>query len=1211
MLKVLRSLSARAQKGATILLFSSALCGLGAAAACNGSDDSGGGGGAFMAPGGSGGGDGGGGDSNTVMLDAGNDVVVPGPGPLSGDVNVWQVIDPPAIATHAQALAGAFGMGATTPVETNGESVELIDPSGADLVVYATGTYEYTKPLADPTTDPPVPPTKDQAIALAKAFLQGADTQLMAQHNAAYMGYNLTPDKAIFTVSGAGIDLQVNDDGTDGGIADAYEDTIVNIVPALAVRTGPPELDLPVSGADIQVRISHGMVISVMSAWRPVKLKTAVPARTSDRLADWIAAMGDDVGSTVNDIIPEYFFPSEIDRVPYLAPVYAVPLEALGGDGGAHLAPVVPAPGPHLGKTSTRGPQAPQQHTMHEVNVSEADGIPMFPEPMPGTSWGVEMATVGDVDDEGDGYHIGFMITGGNVGQADPDLKYQVVIASDLQGLVYQNNFIGSRAHSTCAPATAPMAWGDEAGFTGNNGSDAAVFELPPECTGGPMGDAGPAFGIPLYAGEVAPIFFDTYLPLAAGMHTLQVVVTDQNGNVTEGVYTAEVVRSETDGVTHDVQLDGPATVWPESKQHHVGPVAVDVIPGQTLYPPRAAPIFRKFRRSRWDEHWGSGIDTVDMPHWRYHLMYEVDFAQKYLYYDSSKCVSGQYAIPGDKDAGVPDKIQCGACERPADITDSNNNVVKLARPTSMSSDLKFQKFKAPPTLDGNVATNQTLDQFESSVTFENLPGTLEMKFKYQSVLTMCAPDYPGFVGWATKQGNAGAVRKMSTGLGRCEGIVPEVDWRYSFDTTGTDCSFLQKMCAIPAGQTTGPCRIETKGTPSNKSLPKPATQADIDALCPVSNPTKKLPVVRADVDIYTRYGFGGKRINPAFIKDARTAAVPALDYTWGQLQIPDPKRNIWHPVVKAVSPSVFVPPVPFETIGNFKNPDQVPPSGEPNRGEGWNTADRHYDNIHIKHVLDLGQTLYRNGQSYEPNFIFYSYPAFPGGNSALTWEDQAPCVHIHEHWNTVPGQKIIPGFCNVPGLSLPALNNFGSPGYNSPYNQVWYSAVLDKVSERNSILAPEALVDDLNTSTGKLEPVDWMNSTATVNKPFAQWKIAGNLTGTTDMDPAVQTIHVSHAGERIAPVKPFTSPSGNKIALWGRVTAGVRYTPTVGTFSPGSYPSISQWDDSTDDTYRPSAQPQEAKADNAHWRQTHLVPAWVSPDKMTVNFHRKQIVGN
>ena len=1115
-------------------------------------------------------------------IDAGDGVITPQPGPLTGPVNVWQVIDTPPLEDHAKTLAGAFGLDSakTEIVEKTTETVEMSDGT-MDLVVYSTGSYEYSRPPTDPTGTPPAAPTRDAAIALAKAFLQGADAKIAALGNSSYAGYALTPDQSIFIVSGAGVDMALDDLGNEIGPLDPHEDTMVMFQPALALQ--PPNFSLPVAGAEIAVTIAHGQVTHVRSAWRPVKAHGTIIPRTQDRLVEWLASLKDMVSSTVADLLPQYSFPNETDRVGFLAPVYAVPYSALKAGAIPPGAPGAPGPG--------------GMHLKHGT-TSRMNGVSTFPETMPATSWDVEIGIVGEAEDLSSAYHMGFEIAGGNWGVAEPDLKYRVVIASDVQGLVYDTQLSGSRMKPTCgAPAVAPPDIDAQSDYDfGDAGSDAEdPLQLPPACTGWMPPDGGDPFGDPIIADEVAPIYFDAYLPLTLGMHTLQVTVSDQNGNVTKGVFLAEVVRSVvSDVATHDEVIDGPATTWPISKMHRVGPVVVDVIPGQTLYPPRAAPIFKKFRRSNWDAKWGSVVDTIDMPQWRYHLMYELDYAKKYLYFDSSKCVSGQLAKQADTVAGTPESIGCGACDRPADITDGSGTIVKFAKVTNMSSDLKLQKFKAPTPLAGNIATNQTLDQFESSVTYENLPGTLEMKFKYQAVMTMCAPDYPGRIGKILRGANStlgGAVRPMNTGLGRCEGLVPEVDWRYSFDTDGTDCTLLQKMCAIPAGQTTGPCRVETKGSTCGESLPVAATQADIDALCPAADPTKKLKVVRADVDIYTRYGFGGSRMNPSFIKDARTQA-PGFDYTWGQQLIPDPGA-----AYKPGHPAVFIPPMPFETVADFRNPDSFK---EPNRGSKWTTKDRHYDNIHIKQVRDLSRTLGNANQSYKTEFLNYTYPAFPGGNSQLTWDDQAPCFHLHEHWNMVAAPALTPSFgCILSSVTGPALNSFGSPGYNSWSDEVRYISVLEKPSERDTLLAPEDLVDDIDPMTGKLKPVDWKNPAATASAGYAEWKIGSPNV----VDPAALTMHASHGGERIGPRMPYKEPSGKKVTLFGRVTSAVALS---GVSGPGTHPArLFDTFANTDTRPRnPSIQKQPVAGAN-NWQKTHLAPAWASPDVMKGVFSR------
>jgi hypothetical protein len=228
-----------------------------------------------------------------------------------------------------------------------------------------------------------------------------------------------------------------------------------------------------------------------------------------------------------------------------------------------------------------------------------------------------------------------------------------------------------------------------------------------------------------------------------------------------------------------------------------------------------------------------------------------------------------------------------------------------------------------------------------TTVTINNLPGTLRLKFEYAAVSEYCGPE-PGFF---QKSGlflaNVGGLAYPLGG--QCAGLRPTVKWTYE--------------------------------PPCDKSL----SGADIQAFCEQDGADCDIPsTTLAALDKTRRY----------FIRDFRSALSTAVQPPAGQdndvsslvKDGSDVKTlGATDGAINRTLQPYWAPPDAFVYIDPITNEKSVVASNMSSRG-AW-------DNVHIKEGPSLGV--------YFPGC----------NNPQTKGVDQQPCIHLHENWlNKTPG---------------------------------------------------------------------------------------------------------------------------------------------------------------------------------------------------------------
>ena len=394
-----------------------------------------------------------------------------------------------------------------------------------------------------------------------------------------------------------------------------------------------------------------------------------------------------------------------------------------------------------------------------------------------------------------------------------------------------------------------------------------------------------------------------------------------------------------------------------------------ELVPGHILDPPQASPIARKFSMSSTAKVSRTGYWHVEMEQWRYMLAYSIPGESLQLVLRSNKCKSGLF-----KEDSPFNTQGCGACDVPS------GEFATTLGPTQTT----FRPNSVKPLSDITI-TNQPTGSYNSTVTILNLPGDLTLFFRYEPVITLCAPDIGGYrqvmANWAPN-----VWQKRPLGLGRCPGFVPRVDWRYIPPQDGVPCETLQKFCKQNKG-------VDADGIPFCSLATINHATGEIGNETPVSDAFIENKICqeanykyqRLVVDLYTVIVPHTAQSNAAFAKVSDES--PVMTNTLG---IIDRTKQPFAPTSGDLW--THIRPIPQETVANFST---IFSKTDPNDKPAFDD----YHGKRVKFALVKGASKIKTHLG--------DMVAFLGCNDLRDLNDNATCTHIHERWSpSVVGWK-------------------------------------------------------------------------------------------------------------------------------------------------------------------------------------------------------------
>jgi hypothetical protein len=543
-------------------------------------------------------------------------------------------------------------------------------------------------------------------------------------------------------------------------------------------------------------------------------------------------------------------------------------------------------------------------------------------------------------------------------------------------------------------------------------------------------------------AGDVVSVEFGPY----AGEHDMRLFIWDANNAYWEAGFPLFAF----DASTNEPDLERSARPFDEPVDRDLGGTltgaAVNVLRPDVLHMGDfefnvgpspyggAEPWAFAFRRTDWPFFrtvYANGQSILQQ--FRYALSLETPGGTTYSL-RSNKCVPGTASrYPGTSPLNRNPSSACDVPSRP------------YAQPQRPSG-LTFQRYTPadPLARQSILARNSVAGLFQSSITVDNLPGSLALTFRYQAVVTLCAPNPSGLKGAAGYASGAAGNWSRPLGLGRCPGFVPRIDWEYTPQSGGVPCATVKEFCRQVRGLRDWDDKAFCQYTSRSGTVQDPTDQV-LENSCPDG---RTLTNASFQLELDTRHR-GGNRDNAdvasstSFVKDGNTLT-PTLAATMGTKMASPTRPAVTLGLGDALS---YIRPIPQEARVLVKTATA--------------TDDGDYDNYHQKMAYYLRQPA---GWAAHKDYV-----AFFGCNALDDLTDIMPCMHTHERWRS-------------------GIFEFG-PGYNTGPNSVqsiWFLSVLEKAAELTTFSSPSALVDgdSLSTAGGVVQNL-WVQSVST-------WKPSG-----------------------------------------------------------------------------------------------------------------------